>query len=97
VPLTASKPDDPAGGPLAYTGAEITTADVACEGEIYTFEAAAGKSDELQKHTCLVMGIAPVFGTETFYRVDFANVDGETGDPVYLALTRNHPYAVKYN
>lgn len=92
VPSTASKPSNPGQNSLVYSGASITTTDISCIGEIYTFEAAAGSATDLQKNTCLVIGGEYNGGPETFYRVDFANTS--SGTTTYLALLRNHHYRV---
>lgn len=97
VPSSAQKPVDPAQSPLVYTGSEITTTDISCIGEIYTFESAAGTSAALQGNTCLVIGgIYAGDSQPTYYRVDFANTTGTgAGASVsYLALLRNHRYKV---
>jgi uncharacterized protein (TIGR02145 family) len=81
----ASKP----GAPLAY---DLTTAGVACEGEIYAFES---EKDEVNKlsNTCLVLGgVYDGDAAPTYYRVDFANT--AAGTTTYLDLTRNHHYSV---
>jgi hypothetical protein len=93
VPSGAQKPVNPADNPLVYNGAAITTPDVACEGEIYTFEAEAGAAATLQGNTCLVVGgIYGADAQETFYRVDFANTTANV--TTYLDLLRNHHYKV---
>lgn len=93
LPSTASKPANPGSNPLVYDGTSITTTDLSCLGEIYTFEAEAGTSSTLQNNTCLVVG--GLFGTDTqesYYRIDFANI--VSGATTYLALLRNHHYKV---
>lgn len=97
VPSSAQKPADPAQSPLVYTGSEITTADLSCIGEIYTFESAAGTSAALQDNSCLVIGgIYAGDSQPTYYRVDFARttVTGGSSSVSYLALLRNHRYKV---
>lgn len=93
VPSTANKPSNPAQNPLVYDGDYITTPDISCTGEIFTFEAAAGSASTLQNNTCLVIG--GFYGNETqetFYRIDFAKTESNT--TTYLALLRNHHYRV---
>ncbi|GHV39050.1 hypothetical protein FACS1894179_03370 [Bacteroidia bacterium] len=93
VPATASKPANPGLNPLRYDGTSITTTDIACENEIYTFEAEAGTSANPEDNTCLVIGgIYDTDGVQTFYRVDFANTVSSV--TTYLPLKRNHLYAV---
>lgn len=95
VPASASKPTNPETKPLVYDGTAITTTDVACVNQIYTFEATAGSDAGLTNNTCLVIG--GYYGTdtkETFYRVDFSNTNASTNVVTYLALLRNHHYKV---
>lgn len=97
VPSSAQKPTNPALTPLIYTGSEITTTDISSIGEIYTFEAEAGNSTDLQNNTCLVIGGTYVGDSQpTYYRVDFANTTGTgSGTTVtYLSLLRNYRYKV---
>ncbi|GAB6118859.1 FimB/Mfa2 family fimbrial subunit [Dysgonomonas termitidis] len=90
VPASAQKQT----GPLVYNGTSITTTDISCINEIYTFEAAKGSATGAAANTCLVIGgIYGSDGTETFYRVDFANT--AAGATTYLDLLRNHKYTVQ--
>ncbi|GAB6118860.1 FimB/Mfa2 family fimbrial subunit [Dysgonomonas termitidis] len=93
VPASAQKPSPAVDNPLLYDGISITTTDISCINEIYTFEAAKGSATGAAANTCLVIGgIYGSDGVETFYRVDFANtVEGAT---TYLDLLRNHHYTV---
>jgi hypothetical protein len=86
-------------GPLVYT--DFTTpgqTDIAMRGAIYTFETAAPADGDMLKATCLVVGgkfDADGDGdfsdeSETFYRVDFLESDGET----FRDILRNHQYIV---
>ncbi|GAB6010331.1 FimB/Mfa2 family fimbrial subunit [Dysgonomonas reticulitermitis] len=96
VPATANKPANPGLNPLVYDGRSITTTDIACENEIYTFEAEAGAAATPEDNTCLVIG--GIYGSDTqvtYYKVEFANTVSSV--TTYLPLLRNHRYLVKVN
>ncbi|GHV39046.1 hypothetical protein FACS1894179_03360 [Bacteroidia bacterium] len=96
VPATANKPANPGLNPLVYDGTSITTTDIACENEIYTFEAEAGAAATPEDNTCLVIG--GIYGSDTqvtYYKVEFANTVSSV--TTYLPLLRNHRYLVKVN
>ena len=78
-------------GPLLY--ATMTTANKACEGEIYLFEAVAGSTANFATNTCLVVGGRYTGdAADSYYRIDF--IQNKT---TYLSLLRNHQYNVKIN
>lgn len=90
IPSTASSISTP----LVYEDTEITTTDVSCTNQIYTFENAKKTSSSIQPgDPCLVIG--GVFNgdaAETFYKVEFAQTSANT--TTYLDLLRNHHYRV---
>lgn len=91
VPASAQKPAVPISSPLLYTA--MTTADVACTNEIYTFEAVKGTAATHLNNTCLVVGGRYTGdAADSYYRIDFANTSGST--TTYLDLLRNHSYEV---
>jgi uncharacterized protein (TIGR02145 family) len=93
VPGSAAKPNPAADNPLVYEGTSITTPDVSCIDEIYTFESGAGSASSFGANTCLLIG--GIYGSDTqatYYRVDFANTS--VGVTTYLPLLRNHRYIV---
>jgi len=92
IPASATKPENPGQSPLLYDGSTINSG-VSCTSEIYTFEAPAGSSSNLQSNTCLVIGgIYENDSNETYYRIDFTNSSETT--VTYLPLLRNHCYKV---
>ncbi len=92
VPGSAAKPSDPVSSALVYT--DMTTENISCMNEIYTFEAAAGSESTLSTNTCLVIG--GIYGNDsqlTYYRIDIANSIGNAA-ATYLPLLRNHHYKI---
>lgn len=93
IPNEAKKPESPNQNPLIYDGGAITSENISCLNEIYTFESAAGSSSTLQENTCLVIGgIYQSDSYLSYYRIDFAQT--ASGNIIYLPLLRNHHYAV---
>jgi hypothetical protein len=93
VPGSAAKPNPAVDNPLVYEGTSITTPEVSCIDEIYTFESGAGSASSFGANTCLVIG--GIYGSDTqatYYRVDFANTSA--GVTTYLPLLRNHRYTL---
>ncbi|MCD8264673.1 MAG: DUF1566 domain-containing protein [Tannerellaceae bacterium] len=97
LPANPGKPSNPLTDYLDYS---LTTADIACLNEIYTFEARKGvNTTDYTENTCLVIGGEYTEDNTTwkkyFYRVDFAN--NKDGSISYLDLLRNHRYDVIVN
>lgn len=86
-------------GPLVYDGLNSSLSDWSCMNDIYTFEAPAGVgiSPDHRSNPCLVVGgYYGVGNTDklSYYRIDFANKEKDTGDISYFELLRNYWYTV---
>lgn len=82
--------------PLLYDGADITTPGKASAGAIYTFEAAAGTTQDFRENTCLVIGGRYKNETTSYYRVDFREKQPD-GTLKYLPLLGNYKYTITIN